>query len=127
MRQEVEWWWKQANADFKAAKNSLSSKDFHASVFFTHQAVEKALKAAYIEKFKTKDFRSHNLLQLGKELGTPPRIITFLAKLSPEYALSRYPDASYGVPAERYNEEMVLEYIKEAEGAIKWAESQIKK
>lgn len=53
-------------------------------------------------------------------------MLNFLAKMSPEYALSRYPDASYGVPAERYTVEMVEEYMKEAEKVLTWAKSRIK-
>ncbi len=127
MRPEVEWWLKQSQADFKAAKNSLASKDFHASVFMAHQSVEKSLKALFIFKFNSLNFKTHNLIQLGKELEVKPKFLTFLAKLSPEYALSRYPDASYGVPAERYNSEMASEFIIQAEEVLKWAESQIKK
>ncbi len=126
MREEITWWLKQAEADFRAAKNSLSSKDYHTSVFSLHQAVEKALKAAYIHREGTAAFKTHNLIELGKRLKVPPLMLNFLAKISPEYALSRYPDASYGIPAERYTPQMVEEYAREAEKVLAWAKSQIK-
>jgi HEPN domain-containing protein len=127
MRPEVEWWLKQSRADFIAAKHSMAAKDFHVSVFMVHQSVEKSLKALFIFKFNSLNFKTHNLIQLGKELAVKPKFLTFLAKLSPEYALSRYPDASYGVPAERYTEELASEFLIQAEEVLKWAESQIGK
>jgi len=126
MREEVEWWMKQSDADYRAAKNSLASKDFHTSAFSVHQAVEKALKALFIFRKSTVVLKTHNLIQLGKTLDIPLPLLTFLAKLSPEYSLSRYPDASYGVPAERYSEELVTEYISESAKVIEWIKSQIK-
>lgn len=126
MREETKWWLKQSDADFRAAKNSFKSKDYHASVFSVHQAVEKALKALYINRKNTAFMKSHNLMEFGRALKVPPPHLTFLAKLSPEYILSRYPDASYGVPAERYTEEIVQEYLTQGEKVIEWAKSQIK-
>ncbi|NYZ60108.1 HEPN domain-containing protein [Candidatus Micrarchaeota archaeon] len=127
MREEILWWLKQAEADFRSAGNSFASKDYHTSVFSIHQAVEKALKAVYIQKEGTTALKTHNLIELGKHLKVPPLMLNFLAKISPEYALSRYPDASYGIPAERYTSQMVEEYIKEAEKVLSWAQSQIRK
>lgn len=125
MREEVNWWLKQSEADYTAAKHSFESKDYHTSAFSIHQAVEKSLKALYIHKKKT-SLKTHNLIQLGKELKVPLKILTFLAKLSPEYALSRYPDASYGVPAERYTKEMVADYLEKGKEVMEWAKSQMK-
>jgi HEPN domain-containing protein len=115
MREEIRWWLEQSKADLRAAKNSFTSKDFHTSVFSVHQAIEKTLKALYIQQKNSAVMKTHNLIQLGKLLNIPLPLLTFLAKLSPEYALSRYPDASYGVPAERYTEELVKEYLTEGE------------
>jgi HEPN domain-containing protein len=126
MREETKWWLKQSEADLRSAKNSLKSKDYHTSVFSIHQAVEKSLKALYINRKTSAFMKSHNLLQFGKALEMPAPHMNFLVKLSPEYMLSRYPDASYGVPAERYTEEIVKEYLSQGEQVIKWAKSQIK-
>lgn len=126
MREETKWWLAQSEADLRAAKNSLKSKDYHTSVFSIHQAVEKALKALYINRKSSSLMKSHNLLQFGKILEVPSPHMNLLVKLSPEYMLSRYPDASYGVPAERYTEEIVKEYITQGEKVIEWARSQIK-
>jgi HEPN domain-containing protein len=127
MREEILWWLKQGEADFRASKNSFASKDYHASVFSAHQAVEKCLKALYIQRENTASLRTHNLIELGKLLKVPPLTLNFLAKLSPEYSLSRYPDASYGIPAERYTPDIAREYLEGAEKVLAWVQSQIKK
>ena len=126
MREEIDWWLKQSWADFKSAKHSFESKDYHTSAFSVHQAVEKSLKALYMYRKKTSALKTHNLIELGKELKIPLQLLTFLAKLSPEYALSRYPDASYGVPAERYTEDIIIEYLTRGEEVLSWVKSQIK-
>ena len=74
MVHEAEHWWKQAMSDLKAADHSLLSKDFDWSCFQSQQAVEKALKAVYIKKFKELKW-VHDLTFLGKKLELPENLI----------------------------------------------------
>lgn len=77
-------------------------------------------------KEKSASFKTHNLIELGKHLKVPAKMLTFLVRISPEYFLCRYPDASYGIPAERYTTELVEEYLKGAQEVLEWSQSQIK-
>ncbi|PIU21077.1 MAG: hypothetical protein COT15_04250 [Candidatus Diapherotrites archaeon CG08_land_8_20_14_0_20_34_12] len=52
----------------------MAGKRYESSVFFCHQAVEKALKAALMEKEKMPDISTHSLLALGKKIGLPAKL-----------------------------------------------------
>ncbi|ACS34619.1 Nucleotide-binding protein, containing HEPN domain [Thermococcus gammatolerans EJ3] len=49
MRNEARLLWEQALEDLKTAEALIDVKRYYASVFFSQQAAEKALKALYIE------------------------------------------------------------------------------
>lgn len=83
MRKEVEFWLLQSEADLKSAKDLLKTGNFYSSVFFSHQSVEKALKALYILE-KKELIKTHNLVFLARELGASDNIINNCAELTPD-------------------------------------------
>ncbi|MCD6403198.1 MAG: HEPN domain-containing protein [Candidatus Aenigmarchaeota archaeon] len=127
MRVEVENWWRQALKDLETAKKNLKIKEYYAAAFFSHQSVEKALKALYIHKKRETPGPTHSLIFLGKSVNIPKRFLSILRKLNPDYVLTRYPDAAYGLPYELYDENMAIEKIQMAEAVIEWVKKKLKK
>jgi len=125
MREEIENWWKQAEKDLKAAKNSLSSGDYEWACFQSNQSAEKALKALFLKEKKA-IAPSHNLITIGNSLNLPKELIDSLKELNPEYTIARYPDAANAAPFEIYNEKKAKEKIAHAEKILKWIEKPLK-
>jgi HEPN domain-containing protein len=125
MRKETEHWWMQAKRDLVTASNSLNSEDYYACAFFVQQAVEKALKALILFKNKEK-IMGHSLVHLGNFVGIPIQFVPELKKLSPQYFLSRYPDASEEIPYELYDEGIAKDFLKIGQEILTWIENQLK-
>jgi len=124
VREEIGFWFGQAEADFKSATNLLNSGDFYASVFFSQQTAEKSLKAAYLQEKKL-GIKTHNLVFLARELGAPERIITNCAELTPDYIATRYPAAAMGAPFESYTLESAMAHLKMAKEVLEWIRGKI--
>jgi len=92
MRSETEPWWHQARADLETAEIVLDGRRFYAVSWFVQQAVEKGLKALYIEQRGVLAPRTHDLRHLGREVLAPSTVETDLAALDPAFDLTRYPD-----------------------------------
>jgi HEPN domain-containing protein len=50
MRSEAEPWWRQAKADLETGRQMLVASTYYAASWFAQQAVEKGLKALFIEQ-----------------------------------------------------------------------------
>jgi len=115
MREEVRRLWLQTLEDLKTAEALLKAGRYYASVFFAQQAAEKALKALYIHLRGELPPRTHNLLELLRSLGVDREdLIDAATDLTPEYIVTRYPNAAGGVPAELYNERSAREHLEKA-------------
>ncbi|MCS7094158.1 MAG: HEPN domain-containing protein [Candidatus Aenigmarchaeota archaeon] len=75
MRKEAENWFKQSKADLKTAEDCFKDKNYYAVAFFCQQAVEKSLKGLFIVKKRDYPIKTHNLLELAKELSLPDEIV----------------------------------------------------
>lgn len=126
MRKEVINWFTQARADFRTAGNSLKSGDFYASAFFSQQAAEKALKALYINVKRELPPGTHSLIEIGKALKVPANLIPAIRDLSPEYIITRYPNAAYGIPADIYDEEKAKDRLEKAKAIVDWTRGKLK-
>ncbi|MHA1144224.1 MAG: HEPN domain-containing protein [Candidatus Helarchaeota archaeon] len=127
MREETRRWWYQAKADLKTARDNIGLENYYASVYFLHQAVEKSLKALFIHSKNDLPLKTHNLLELGREIELPEDFYSFLRELTPDYMTTRYPDAANGIPAELYDEEIAVRILNKGERIIKWVTSMIEK
>ncbi len=127
MREESLNWWKQAEHDLKVAEYNSKGGFLGAAAFYCQQAVEKALKALYIEKKRESPLPTHSLTRLARECELPSQFMGTLRRLTSEYYLSRYPDATEDVPFMTYDREGVGEYIKEAKEAMEWISTELKK
>ncbi|MEM4587406.1 MAG: HEPN domain-containing protein [Candidatus Jordarchaeales archaeon] len=110
MRGEAERWLKQSKADMKTAEDCFKDGNHYASAFFCQQAVEKAFKALYITRKKDFPPQTSNLLDLSLGLSLPEEVLRVAGNLTPEFIVSRYPDAAGGVPAEPKTKRKPKEY-----------------
>lgn len=112
-------WLEKAEHDLNTAKINLEQRVYDASAFFCQQAVEKALKALYIEKH-SELIKTHDLNFLGKKVGLPGDLLKACNRISTFYVESRYPD-SYA----EFDEGRVSVSIKDAERVIEWVKGKI--
>ncbi len=126
MREESKNWWLQALEDLETGRLNIRIKKYYASVFFSQQAAEKALNTLYIERMRDFPPKTHNMLQISRELHVPEDILEAVIELNPEYVVTRYPDAANGVPAQMYTVKKAEFHLKQAEMVINWVKSQMK-
>jgi HEPN domain-containing protein len=94
--------WEQAQEDLDTADKLIRVQKYYASAFFSEQAAEKVLKAMYLERKRRAAF-THDLIELAEELSAPENAVRAAVELSPDYLLTRYPDAANAVPARLYD------------------------
>jgi len=119
-RRQAQAFWTQARADYTTALTLMDAGIYYASVFFSQQAAEKALKAAGIHKYK-KNPRGHHLIQIANSLNAPIEVMNAAAELNAEFLTARNPDASDGVPAQLYDRESARVHLRAAEVILDWA------
>ena len=106
--------------DLEVAEKNLDINEYYASVFFTHQAVEKILKAYFMNKLSRSPGKTHSLIYLAREAEVPREHFSLLQALTPEFVTTRYPDAAGDAPYLLYGREKASEYIKKARDLTEW-------
>ncbi len=124
MKSEVIRWWKQAQRDLKAAKNSFRSGDYYVASLLCQQSVEKGFKSLLINKDKDIP-KVHDLVFLSKKLNAEENIVEESDKLSKIYVETKYPDVSERLPYEKFTKEKAKEHIKIAGELLKWIKARI--
>jgi len=121
---QVQLWWKQAQNDLKAARNSLSTRDFSWSSFQAQQAAEKALKTFLIKK-ELKIPKVHDLIFLGRKAGLDENLLNKCDQLTWVYIETRYPNLS-GEPSEKkFTKQLAEKHLKIAEEILQWVAGKI--
>lgn len=111
--------WAQARADYATAVTLMDAGIYYASVFFSQQAAEKALKAATVEKLQ-KVPKGHNLIQMANALDAPLEVMNSAAELNPEFLATRNPENSEGVPAQIYDRKSARLHLRCAQTIVDW-------
>lgn len=93
VQKAVQEWREIAEYDLDTAEDMLKSKRFLYVVFMCQQAVEKILKAVYIQCKGELPPRTHNLLYLADvlEINLREKELMLLSRLNQFYLGSRYP------------------------------------
>lgn len=126
MRPEAEPWWRQSQADFAVARLFVQPEGYYASAWFAHQAVEKGLKALFIERHQTQAARTHDLVYLSMALAVPAGIIAHIPTIDRAFDLTRYPDlVTLVAPVDRVTEATALNILQAAEEVMTWLEAQL--
>ncbi|MBI1296344.1 HEPN domain-containing protein [bacterium] len=92
MRQETRLWLEQAQHDLEVAFSNLAIGLFDVVLVYCQQAIEKGLKALYIEQTGMLPPRTHSLERLGEATGALGTARTSLLLLEDYYFRLRYPD-----------------------------------
>jgi len=124
MKEIVKNWLMQAESDMNSAKYNFKGKKFDVAAYLCHQSVEKGLKAIYLKK-NNKLWRTHDLVKLAALIDAPKNIIEICNDLNPIYVEDRYPDFSDVIPAKKFAETDIKDFIKKSKKAIKWIKAQI--
>jgi HEPN domain-containing protein len=119
-RKEAMDFWAQARADLATAVTLMDAGIYYASVFFSQQAAEKALKAAAASS-QTRSAKGHNLIQIANSLNAPVDVMNASAELNAEFLLSRNPDVADGVPAQMYDKASARLHLRCAQEVVEWA------
>jgi len=123
MKEETNWLM-QSKIDFNTAKNSFNSKDYYASAFWCQQSIEKAIKALLIKE-KKKLIKIHDLVILSRMGNLPEELLKKVKLLSGIYTESRYGIIGNDIPANKFKEKDVLEFINITGEVLKWVEKKI--
>lgn len=126
MREEVIYFIEQALEDFETARLNIDIQRYYASVFFSQQAGEKALKSLYLALLH-KSPRTHDMVSLARELNAPEEALEGAIELNADYVITRYPDAANGVPARQYTLGSARTHLGYAEAILGWVQRSLKK
>lgn len=121
IRKEAKDWFDGAIVDIEEACSALSNSRVNWALFAAHQAVEKALKSAFMVLKRERPPRTHDLVRLLNELGLelPEELKIGISELSPYYVLARYPNAGLERPWENINKALAKRLINVAEEVVK--------
>jgi len=127
MRPDVQIWWLQAEDDFDAAEYNYKGGKFFLAAFMCQQAVEKALKALFLQEKKGLLPQSHSLIHLARESGVvPDKFSSFLRELTPKFIDTRYPDAAVDLPSRIYDAQNTEKFITGAREVLGWVKTKLK-
>lgn len=115
----------QAKEDLLTAQTLKETARYYASVFFSQQAAEKALKALYMYRFK-KSLFTHDLTELASALDAPEFIKEAARELTPDYFLACYPNISGTLPANLYHLKEADEHLTLSHKVIQWVDTQFR-
>ncbi len=122
MKPETQRWIRYGETGLEAASLALEHNLLRISLFHSHEAVEKILKAILVEARNEQPEKTHNLPYLANELGIELTEAhkEFLRKLYWELIPSRYPE---GAEPDR---QAIRWYYEEARGLISWLRQMLK-
>jgi HEPN domain-containing protein len=112
--------WAQARADLMTATVLRDAGCYYASVFFSQQASEKALKAISLQNFH-KVHRGHNLIAIADYLHAPLDVMNCAAELNADYTAALYPEAAGGIPCQEYDSASANLHLGCAERIMDWS------
>ena len=117
-------WFKQSEAEFKAATDLLNTNNFAWCCFTAQQSAEKSIKA--ILNHLQCGTLGHNLNTLIQEieqhLQVDQAVTNACIRLNRFYIPTRYPDAfASGVPAEQYFNQDANQAVQDAEEVLSFA------
>lgn len=115
----------QAEEDLKTAELLLEHGRYYASVFFSQQTAEKALKALYVYTRRELP-KTHNLVDLAEMLNSPEKVLEAAMELNPDYVTTRYVNAANGVPAKMYSQKSAQSHYDYAREVMIWTKQLIK-
>ena len=120
VRSEARDWFDGALVDLEEARSALANGRHNWALFAAHQAVEKALKAAYMALKRMRPPRTYDLARLLNQLNLelPQELRTGVSELSPYYVTARYPNVGLERPWESIDKNTAKRLVKIAEEVV---------
>ncbi|MEM0453008.1 MAG: HEPN domain-containing protein [Nitrososphaerota archaeon] len=121
IRREAKDWFDGAVVDLEEARSALLNSRVNWALFAAHQAVEKALKAAFMVLKRDRPPKTHDLVRLLGELGLElsEDLKIGISELSPYYVLARYPNAGLERPWESIDKALAERLVTVAEDVVR--------
>ena len=123
MKEEVKRWMRMAKDDLSSAKSNLKNKKYYVCAYFSHQTVEKALKALILKK-TNKIIKTHDLVILGRQVDLTNELLKKCEQLSRVYIETKYGLGIY-IPSQKFRKKNSSEYFNIAKEVVTWAEKNI--
>jgi len=99
---------------------------YYAASWFSQQAVDKGLKALYIEMRATFPPRTHNLNSLAVEVNAPTDVAIDVAVVNPAFDMARYPASNTGpAPVDAVTLVHATSHLDAAERVMQWIDEQL--
>ena len=117
---ESENWIIQAKDDLEKSKILFEKRKFDGAAFYSQQTIEKCLKATILKR-KNILLRTHDLMALGREAKVTEQVLEKIKSLSGVYIESRYGFIDEEIPAKKFKEADVSDFIKISEEVLEWA------
>ncbi|MFQ5801948.1 MAG: HEPN domain-containing protein [Candidatus Methylomirabilales bacterium] len=124
MREEIRNLLGQAEEDLETARVTVEHGRYYAAAFFAQQAAEKGLKALYLLMRREPTF-THDLSRIAEQLGAPVEVREDAADLTPEYLITRYPNAANAVPAKLYTKRKAEASLERARRIMGWVKTSL--
>lgn len=124
VREEVRNLLEQAEEDLETARVNGEHGRYYAAAFFAQQAAEKGLKALYLLTRREPIF-THDLSKIAERLGAPMEIREDALDLTPEYIITRYPNAANAVPAKLYTKRKAEASLERAQRIMAWIKTSL--
>jgi HEPN domain-containing protein len=121
-------WFRQAEADLRAAEDSVVTTHYEWAAFQAQQAAEKAVKA--LVQFLHGAVRGHSITEILQQLPAsaraPQTILEAARQLDKVYLTARYPNGFVsGIPSDYFTEKDSREHIGHARSILEFCRSQI--
>jgi len=107
-REQIQGWMRQAESDLRNARHTI-------------EAAEKMLKAAHMTVHNEEAPRTQDLADLLEALHAPRELRALSSRLTADYIMTRYPDATAVIPAEAYGRTQAEDRLRRAEKLMDWA------
>lgn len=127
-KEHITYWQKSAQHDLESAESMFKSKRYHWCLFVGHLALEKMLKAIFVDKNDNNiPPKTHNLVRLAElskiELNDKQKFL--LDKINDFNIQTRYPDYNFEF-YKQCTKEFTAKYFKEIKEYFKWFNSLLK-
>lgn len=126
MAQDWQNWLGMAERELEDARVALDDGLFQMVAFFTHQIAEASLKALWIRESDGLPPRTHDLVDMARNLDAPANVVTAARVLNPLYSATRYPDLANGNPAENYDQVVAGDALARAEEVFQWCSRRLR-
>jgi HEPN domain-containing protein len=124
---KVKYWLDSAEDDWRVAKHLFEKDDYSYCLFFGHLAIEKILKAVYVDRLKDNPPFTHRLVYLAEKasLELTEDKLRILETVTDFNLEARYPDEKFSFKR-KCTKKFTQKYLNEIEVMKKWLVKQIK-